>query len=147
MKRDKNSSHHSSYLPTPWNSENEKTLTLLEKLFLKKHFTRALRSFFINFFWESRSRPLRALRHVSCFSDYADSASMRLWLRLRDRIFKLLRTPTINSTASLCSLAGRYDNPIPSPHRLLKNSSTEPECVNVSGAQESIPRNLFHQPM
>jgi hypothetical protein len=33
----------------------------------------------------------------------------------------------INS-ASLCSLAGRYDNPIsysvPSPHRLFKNSST-----------------------
>jgi hypothetical protein len=30
----------------------------------------------------------------------------------RDGIFKLLRSPGIDS-ASLCSLAGRYDNPIP----------------------------------
>jgi hypothetical protein len=31
----------------------------------------------------------------------------------RARIFKRLRSPGIDS-ASLCSLAGRYDNPIPS---------------------------------
>jgi hypothetical protein len=44
-------------------------------------------------------------------------------------IFKLLRSPGIES-ATLCSLAGRYYNPIPysysvpSPYRLFRNSST-----------------------
>jgi hypothetical protein len=37
--------------------------------------------------------------------------------------------------ASLCCLAGRYDNPIHTrflaPHRLLKNSRTEPVFVTV----------------
>jgi hypothetical protein len=32
--------------------------------------------------------------------------------RFRARIFKVLRSPRTNS-ASICSLAGRYDNPIP----------------------------------
>jgi hypothetical protein len=49
------------------------------------------------------------------------------------RIFKLLRTPGIDSKksippCSLCSQAGRYDEPIPTrflaPHRLFKNSSS-----------------------
>jgi hypothetical protein len=58
---------------------------------------------------------------------------MGLWV-IWSRIFKLLikepknRFQGINS-ASICSLAGRYDNPIPtrflySPYRLVKKSST-----------------------
>ncbi len=50
----------------------------------------------------------------------------------RARIFKLLRSPRILfqgiNFSSLCSLAGRYDNPIPTRflglQRLFKNSST-----------------------
>jgi hypothetical protein len=34
------------------------------------------------------------------------------------------------NSASLCSLAGRYDNPLlPSPHSLFKNSSSDP-CLS-----------------
>jgi hypothetical protein len=54
----------------------------------------------------------------------------------------------INS-ASLCSLTGRYDNPNPTlfltPIDCLK--IPEPECVKFYGAQESIPRIQFRQPM
>jgi hypothetical protein len=39
-------------------------------------------------------------------------ASLHPPIQVRDGIFNLLRSPGINS-ASLCSLAGRYDNPIP----------------------------------
>jgi hypothetical protein len=48
------------------------------------------------------------------------------------RIFKLFRSPRIDqgiNSARMCSLAGRYDNPVPysvpSPHRLFTNSSTD----------------------
>jgi hypothetical protein len=50
----------------------------------------------------------------------------------RARIFKRLMEPRNRfqgmNSASLCSLAGRYDNhsySVPCPHRLLKNSSSE----------------------
>ncbi len=43
----------------------------------------------------------------------------------RARIFRLFRSPRINSKEPIQSLAGRYDNPVPysvpSPHRLFKN--------------------------
>jgi hypothetical protein len=35
------------------------------------------------------------------------------------------------NSASPCSLAGRYDNPIPSPHRLFKNSSSEDDSTAI----------------
>ncbi len=43
----------------------------------------------------------------------------------RARIFKLLKSPRIDS-ASLCSLAGRHDNRIPTR---FKNSSTDPAPI------------------
>jgi hypothetical protein len=50
-------------------------------------------------------------------------------LLVRARIFKLLRSPRTDSEElipPLCSLSVHYDNPIPipSPHRLFKNSTT-----------------------
>jgi hypothetical protein len=53
--------------------------------------------------------------------------SSRSRLAARDYIFKLLRSPEIDS-ASLCSLAGRYDNPIPT--RFLA-----PECSKIPAQQ------------
>jgi hypothetical protein len=53
------------------------------------------------------------------------------------------------NSASLCSLAGRYDNPFP-PRFLASIDSLnipEPVFLNVYGAQESIPRNEFRQPI
>jgi hypothetical protein len=54
-------------------------------------------------------------------------------IRSRARICKRLRSPEIDS-ASLSTLAGRYDNP-------------EPVFLNVYGAQKAIPRNEFRQTM
>jgi hypothetical protein len=36
-----------------------------------------------------------------------------------------------------------YSYSVPSPHRLFKNSISEPEFVNVSEAQKSFQRNRF----
>ncbi len=53
----------------------------------------------------------------------------------RDGIFKLLRSPGIDS-ASLSSLAGRYDN------RISTRFLAPIDCSKIS-ALESIPRNRF----
>ncbi len=65
------------------------------------------------------------------------------------------------NSASLCSLAGRYDNPIPprslapidslkipaQPLPVSAQHTTEPVFLNIYGAQEPIPRNEIRLPM
>jgi hypothetical protein len=49
------------------------------------------------------------------------------WIEVRARIYKLLRSPEIDSAILKCSLAGRYDNPI----------------CRTGPPAESIPQNPF----
>ncbi len=61
----------------------------------------------------------------------------------RARIFKLSIPPDyVTWRAGTTTLSYL----VPSPHRLFKNSSSD-QSLNFKGAQESIPRNLFSQPM
>ncbi len=58
----------------------------------------------------------------------------------RVRICTPFKEPRIPQE-SISSLSGRYDNPI------CRTWPPEPVFVKVYGAQESIPRNRFRQPM